>query len=219
MQQSNFEIQKNKAQGTIEYLVIIAIVVVISLVVVGLLISQTSSVSATDQKTTNLVWKTKEVQIMDFAVDLEGNGTMILNSNLIDGITLDSIVVGSSTNPSTKQMFLGSVQKFSLTNLTACTAQNQKYIITINYTTKEGLDKSVNGEFYANCISNALTLNSLNLSDTDATSVTNMSAATGYLVMVNSSAVATDAIDDLTQGTNADNQLRITENEIKLGTN
>ena len=42
------------AQGTIEYLVIIAVVVVLSLVVVILMLNQASTVSEADQKMTNL---------------------------------------------------------------------------------------------------------------------------------------------------------------------
>ena len=208
-----------KGQGTIEYLVIIAVVVVISLIVVGLVLNQTSSVSATDQKTTNLAWKTKELQIMDFAADAEGRGTIIINSNLPEGVTIDSIVIGDSTNPSTKQIFLGSNQRFSLTSLVACTLQNQKYTITINYTTREGLSKSVSGDFYANCITNALTLNFLSLSVNDASIITNTNITTGYLILTNADAISTDSIDNFTNGENTDGQLTIVDGEIKLSTN
>jgi len=210
-----------RAQGTVEYLVIIAVVVVISLIVVGILITQTSSVSATDQKATNLAWKTKEVQIRDFVVDPQGRGTILLASNLPDGITMDSVVIESVNNPSgSKQMFLGSVQKFSLTGLVACSGQNQLYVITLNYISKDGLSKSVSGKFFANCVTNALTLNSLSLSTNDASVVTNTNIATGYLTLVNSSAVVTDSIDDFTQGVaSVPASLTITTNEIKLGVN
>lgn len=208
------------AQGTIEYLVIIAVVVVIALIVVALVLNQTSSVSATDQKTTNLAWQSKEIQVKDFVVDAEGRGTIVLASNLPQGVTMDSIVIQSVSNSaSSKKLFLGAINDFSLTNLPACTGQNQKYSITLNYTTLEGLVKSVTGEFYANCVTNALTLDSLSLSTSDASVVTNTSVATGYLVLVNSSAVNTDSIDDFTEGTNSDSQLTITTTEVKLRTN
>ena len=109
--------KKATAQGTVEYLVIIAVVVVISLIVVGLVISQTSSVSESDKKATNLGWKTKEVQIMDFAVDAQGNGILALNSALPDSVRIDSVVIGSINNSSTKQLFLGSTP-VSYTHLT-----------------------------------------------------------------------------------------------------
>ena len=209
-----------KAQGTIEYLVIIAVVVIISLVVVGMLITQTSSVSATDQKTTNLAWKTKELQVMDFAADADGKGTVIVNSNLPEGVIINSIVIGDSTDLSTKQIFLGSVKKFSLTNLFACTSQNQKYTITINYTTREGLTKSVSGEFYANCVSNALTLEVLGfIPNQEGETGTNTGIISGYFTLTNPNAISTDSLDDFTNGTNSDNQLTIVDGEIKLKTN
>ncbi len=143
---------ERKGQGTIEYLVIIAVVVVIALIVVGLLITQTSSVSATDQKTTNLAWKTKEVKIMDFAVSADGVGTIVLSSSLSEGVTLTSIIINSIDSPVSGQIFFSSNKSFSLSNLPFCTSQSQKYSITLNYISKEGLAKSISGEFYANCL-------------------------------------------------------------------
>jgi len=206
-----------KAQGTIEYLVIIAVVVVISLIVVGLVVTQTSSVTESDKKANNLGWKTKELQIADLAVDGSGNGTIVLSSNLIDKISIDSIVIGSATNSSAKQMFLGSTERISLENLPPCTNQNEAYTITINYHSADGLDKSVSGKFYANCIDDARILGSVNLSvGVDAVVGNNTSIISGYFTLADSNAIATDLIDDLTQGANSDSQLTITSSEIKL---
>lgn len=210
----------HNAQGTIEYLVIIAIVVVISLIVVVLLLNQTSSVSQTDQKTTNLAWKSKEIQVADFIADSQGRGTIILASNLSEGITLDSIVIDSVSNSaSLKKIFFGSKNRFSLTNLPGCSGQNQKYTITLNYTTLEGLTKSFTGEFYANCVNNALILNSLFLTTNDASTITNTNVATGYLILTNPNAINSDSIDNFTQGANSDLHLTITSTEVKLKTN
>lgn len=101
----SFFTKKSIAQGTIEYLVIIAVVVILSLVVVLLLLNQTSSVSETDQRMTNLEWETKEVKIMDFAVSEDGAGKMIVSSNLLNEVIIDSIVVDSIEIPLGDQLF------------------------------------------------------------------------------------------------------------------
>ena len=127
----------SKAQGTIEYLVIIAIVIVISLVVVSIIINQTSSVSTTNQNATNLAWQTKEIQVLTLVTDSQGQGIILLTSNLTDRITIDNIELDDMPNSTSKQLFLGSTQKISLSNLTACAGQTQKYNIKLNYTTSD----------------------------------------------------------------------------------
>lgn len=210
-----------KGQGTIEYLVIIAIVVVISLIVVGILITQTSSVSTTDQKTTNLSWKAKELQITDFVADASGNGIIFLASNLPEGAVIESIEVGSSINSSSKQVFFGSTQRFSLTNIFPCTMQNQEYEVKINYISKEGLSKSVSGKFFVNCVDNALVLESIQLLDENPDSFenSNFSIVGGFLTFNNSEAISTNILDNFLEGANVDGQLNISQEEIILGTN
>ncbi|HPM86228.1 MAG TPA: hypothetical protein PLI99_03985, partial [archaeon] len=162
----SFFTKKSIAQGTIEYLVIIAVVVILSLVVVLLLLNQTSSVSETDQRMTNLEWETKEVKIMDFAVSEDGAGKMIVSSNLLNEVIIDSIVVDSIEIPLGDQLFFNKTISFSLNDIPACTTRgNQEYSITINYTTREGLSKKITGVFYANCVS----ASEVNLGESDST--------------------------------------------------
>jgi hypothetical protein len=204
-------------QGTIEYLVIIAIVIVISLVLVVLLLNQTSSVSETDQKNIVLSWQTKELSVVDFVSDASGQGIIIVKNNLPDNIVLDSIIIGDSTNSYSKQLFLGSTQRFSLNGLTECIQQNQKYEIIINYTTKNGLQKSIKGFFYSDCVENALSLNYLNFTSVNASPTTNTSIITSYLTLLNSNAISTDLNDNFTHGTNDDGFLVVNDNELFLG--
>jgi uncharacterized protein (UPF0333 family) len=208
-----------RGQGTIEYLVIIAVVVVISLIVVALVFSQTSGVSETQQRATNLAWKTKELQVVDLVVDSEGKGLILLAGNIPNGATLNRIEIEGASNSSSKKIFFGSSQKISLTDLPACNGKNQKYSVIIYYITKDGLSKSERGEFYADCVSNALDIKSVTLSVSDANFVTNTASITGYLVMSNTNAVHTDLIDNFLEGTNSDSQLEITSPEITLGMN
>ncbi|MFA6064466.1 MAG: hypothetical protein WCW44_01470 [archaeon] len=103
----NTRAQEHKAQGTIEYLVIIAIVVVIALVVVGLLLqvmNQGSNIPETSAKT---AWKSTEPWgIVDWSRATDGNLTLVLKNNTADTLEFNEFAIGSSSadknsNPAT----------------------------------------------------------------------------------------------------------------------
>jgi len=73
--------QNNRAQGTIEYLIIIAIVVVIALVVVGLLtgfFATGSSVTTTQQ---TISQQTQNIALTETAINPDGQILLELKSN------------------------------------------------------------------------------------------------------------------------------------------
>ena len=83
-----------RAQGTIEYLVIIAIVVVISLVVVGLSTglfnSSAGNINISTQKIGNVVGY-GGISVVEVAVDSRGDGVLRLNNNSGDGFALTKV--------------------------------------------------------------------------------------------------------------------------------
>jgi len=89
---------KTRGQGTIEYLVIIAIVVVIALVVVGLLLqvmNQGSNIPETSAKT---AWKSTEPWgIVDWSRATDGNLTLVLKNNTADVLYFNEFAVSSAT--------------------------------------------------------------------------------------------------------------------------
>jgi len=84
-----------RAQGTIEYLVIIAIVVVIALVVVGLLLQVMNQGSGVPETTAKTAWKSAEPwAIVDWTmkdVGTDCNLTLILKNNSYEAMDLNSI--------------------------------------------------------------------------------------------------------------------------------
>ena len=81
---------EKRAQGTVEYLVIVAVVIVISLIVVGLVIGMTSSndVAGGGQKIGQQI---QEISIKDILLKPDGNYAVDLQSNLIENITITRI--------------------------------------------------------------------------------------------------------------------------------
>ena len=82
------------AQGTIEYLVIIAVVVVLSLIVVALSINVSSSHSqqivSSSEKLGGVV--SGGISIVEAVGNLEGDSLIMLSNNSGDGITLKKLL-------------------------------------------------------------------------------------------------------------------------------
>ncbi len=103
-----FEIMKTKkqskifAQGTIEYLVVIGVVVVISLVVVGLLTGLTEN-SGTTKTAKKIGAYSSSISISDAAMDSSGDAIFVVRSNQGNDLFLSSVSVNgtSVTNTST----------------------------------------------------------------------------------------------------------------------
>ena len=150
-----------KAQGTVEYLVIISIVVTISLVVVGISTGIIGgNVDSSAQASAKLSWLTKEISVTDAVVGSNGTAIFILKSNLNDFITITSLEIDGSA-PKTleggagKRIGMGEVYSAQVSGVAPCTGQGKKYSIKINYLSSNNLSKSVPaGDFYASCYGN-----------------------------------------------------------------
>jgi len=91
----------NRAQGTIEYLVIIAIVVVIALVVVGLLLQILGNFGTMSETSLKTSWKTAEPwAITDWSASTT-TLTLVLKNNSSETLQFKNITVGIGTDYST----------------------------------------------------------------------------------------------------------------------
>lgn len=120
-----------KGQGTIEYLVIIAIVVVIALVVVGLLLQVMQQGNAVPETSAKTAWKSAEPwgitdwtrSVDTLTVVLQNNTAETLSFNNMYANTTDSNVTGSTNvSPGAK------ISKIITISVGACTA-GSKYSI------------------------------------------------------------------------------------------
>ena len=128
-----------RGQGTIEYLVIIAVVVVISLIVVGLFVNMTGSPSQEIIDSSNKLGTSSSggISVVEAVIDSAGDSLIRLNNNSSDAITLTKISVGGVDNSFSEQVVGMDSKVFSLSELSsgcAC-ASGQKsvkceYVIT-----------------------------------------------------------------------------------------
>jgi hypothetical protein len=130
----------HKGQGTIEYLVIIAIVIVIALVVVGLLLQVMNSGSGVPETQAKATWKSAEpLGIIDWG--LSGTTlTLVLRNNSAETIEWNDLNVTSTiqANEASANIASGSTKTITAT-VTACTAGTKysypKEGISIGYNT------------------------------------------------------------------------------------
>jgi hypothetical protein len=88
------------AQGTIEYLVVVATIIVIALIAISLFVTLSSAPSQqvinSSNKTGNI--STGGISIVDAVIDSDGNSLILLNNNSSDSITLKKISVDDVEN-------------------------------------------------------------------------------------------------------------------------
>ncbi len=150
--------KSKSGQGTIEYLVIIAVVIVLALVVVGLLTgifgdSANQVMGNIDGLTPN----TGGIVIEDSVVDTQGDALVSLQNNTGDTITITRISSGTNTNSFDNDIPSTDSRVFSLTDLnTSCPCSagetTKKCIFTIEYVTAFGLTKSASIQITTQCV-------------------------------------------------------------------
>lgn len=158
--------QKGSAQGTIEYLVILAVVVVIGLLLVSLLSSFFTNSSNISKISNNTFSATTSsgISVREVVTDLDGDSAIELQNVTADTITLEKIVVGESQKIFNKKILSGDKKTFSLVNLgddCICKAGEKTKVCTYELYTisKNGLSKKDVVELNVNCTDN------LNISD------------------------------------------------------
>ena len=121
----------NRAQGTIEYLVIIAIVVVIALVVVGLLLQILGNFGTMSETSLKTAWKSAEPwAITDWSRATDGNITLVLKNNSSDTLTIKDVNLSASVSDSNSTVFLNIAPQAVVTMIiktTGACATSTKY--------------------------------------------------------------------------------------------
>ena len=151
----------SSAQGTIEYLVIIAVVVVISLVVVGLFVNMTSSPSQQIIDSSSKLGTSSSggISVVEAVIDVAGDSLIRLNNTSSDAITLTRISVGGIDNEYSEQLVGLDSKVISLSGLSSgCVcASGQKnvnceYIITY---VQNGITKTARINKTIECVSDS----------------------------------------------------------------
>jgi len=130
-------------QGTLEYLLIFGVVIVVTLVTIGLfsgMFSSSAGVSSTQNK---IAVQTSGVfALTELSVNGDGNYFVRILSNNPDNITITNVQVGDTNQDFTTQLFQGNESNFIInTNDTCANGTITTKNITFTYTTRFGITK------------------------------------------------------------------------------
>jgi hypothetical protein len=133
----------SKAQGTIEYLVIIAIVVVIALVVVSILTGFLGTGSEVGEQSSKLSNWSNSLAITQTSVDPDGNYLVRLANNSSDPITIANVQVGDTNVNFSEDLFMGGAQNFVIPSGEGCVeGENATRQVKVTYYSKYGVQKT-----------------------------------------------------------------------------
>ncbi|MFA5931480.1 MAG: GLUG motif-containing protein [archaeon] len=148
-----------QGQGTIEYLVILAIIVVISLVVVGLTTNMVGSpstqISSTNDKIGNLT--SGGISVVEAVTDSAGDSIVRFQNNSGENITLTKIVSGGIENDYSQSILQGekiSIGVDSLNLNCPCTTGQEKVSCdyTLTFISSSGLTKTITRTTQVDCV-------------------------------------------------------------------
>ncbi|MFA6064252.1 MAG: SBBP repeat-containing protein [archaeon] len=155
-----------RGQGTVEYLVIIAVVVVLSLVVVGIISSLGSGSAGTVSTTASkLSQSTNSISINDAVVDNDGNGILSLTNNSGGSLTISKINFGGVDSNYNVNLVQGDKRSFgipSVGSVCSCvgfTGTNKTCNLIVYATSEYGVSKTFTIPITINCVNDAIASN------------------------------------------------------------
>jgi len=155
-----------RGQGTIEYLVVVAVIVVISLIVVALIASQSDSFQGISSTANKIGSSSSTISISEAVVDSGGDGLVSFSNNSGGLLIITGLSVGGvDFNYPSTNLYQGETKTFSLSGLgSGCSCVGFEGKIktceVIIYAESEyGLEQRFNTSVSVNCVANATPLN------------------------------------------------------------
>ena len=131
-----------KAQGAVEYLVLIAVMVIIALVAVSSLAASGDSAGGITAGVSKLTTQTSLVSISELFANPDTNVYLKLGNNAGEQITIKSITIGEDVNNFSAKIGMNDEQGFTVLQSTGCTeGVTQALDVVIIYETLSGLEK------------------------------------------------------------------------------
>ncbi|MCX6801267.1 MAG: hypothetical protein NTZ73_03705 [Candidatus Diapherotrites archaeon] len=144
---------KLSAQGTIEYVVLLAIIVVIGLVVVVLASDFVDSTPGINKGRADLFWSSQGLAIVDAGADSNGDAIFKFKNSGLEEVTVTGINVdGVDLNVDSAKISGGDDQTVTVSNLSGCVGGSRTYSVKITYKNKYGVQNTVGpSEFVMSC--------------------------------------------------------------------
>jgi hypothetical protein len=171
-------------QGTIEYLVIMAVIVVIGLLVVGMASTFLSSSSGISSGIGGLNSLTGPISVSDTVADSEGDGYSAFTNNSGETLTITKVTLGGVDNNYNQQVIPGNELVFKFDDLlSGCTCstpgETRTCSMTVYYTSVNGVPNSVTKSVTVDCVGDASTDQDAVNPAEDVAPVVSLSSAVG----------------------------------------
>jgi hypothetical protein len=138
-----FDFGKKGAQGTIEYLVILAVIIVVGLIVVSLLINSTAPAASVSSTTGKIGGWTNAISVTETSISPDGNYLVRLANNTGAPLTVKTVKVGDQEVNYSEDLFQGNQQNFKITSDMVCEiGQSVTGDLVVTYVTEHGLEKT-----------------------------------------------------------------------------
>jgi hypothetical protein len=138
-----FDFGKKGAQGTIEYLVILAVIIIVGLIVVSLLINSTAPAASVSSTTGKIGGWTNAISVTETSISPDGNYLVRLANNTGVPLTVKTVKVGDQEVNYSEDLFQGNQQNFKITSDMVCEiGQSVTGDLVVTYVTEHGLEKT-----------------------------------------------------------------------------
>jgi hypothetical protein len=127
-------INRKKGQGATEYMIVLAVVIIIGLIVIGILRNVPASGAAAKARASKAYWESADIGITDYAID--GSGLKIyVRNNFARDIEITNIKFGTTSVYTTNTVFRpGEIKELTSTSITCTAGRSYSYSISIDYT-------------------------------------------------------------------------------------
>ncbi len=131
-----------RAQGTVEYLVIIGVIIVLSLVAVGFVLTAGDQVGSVNSSSSKISSWTNAISVTEAAVNSDGNYYLKIINNNPDFVTVSNVSLGDVNQNFSQDLFFADAKGFVIESSDVCGSGDiaTKDVI-VTYITKDGLTK------------------------------------------------------------------------------
>ena len=148
----------NYAQGRIEYLVILAVVIVIGLLIVGLASTFFDSSSGVSNSINKAISSSSPISISDFAIDLDGQGIVKISNHSGENLTISKVETIDSRNVYDEALMQGESVLLYTSNNWGCECEegqsSKECVFDVYTTSRYGIERRETVTVSVDCVVN-----------------------------------------------------------------
>jgi len=130
----------SRGQGTIEYLIVLAVIVIVGLLVVSLSGTFLNPASQVSQNVSKSYWVSGPISVLDSSVDGSGDGAFFVGNNTGDVITITRMNIGGVSRDVNKTLGINEFYLVELELLSACNGSTASYNVVFYYASPDGVE-------------------------------------------------------------------------------